>query len=159
MTSPRNGTASAAADSEWLDIIRRIHDARAVAVLAITGGGSGVISQLLRVPGASRTVLEACVPYAHAALVDWLKWTPEQDCSRRTALAMAAVAWRRAGELAAREPERWSGASQLGVACTAALASDRPKRGDHRCWIAVHSLEATRLCGLTLVKGARTRAE
>ncbi|NOX54428.1 MAG: hypothetical protein GXP27_08290 [Planctomycetes bacterium] len=145
--------------SAWADVIRRIHDGPVVVVLAVTGGGSGAIAQLLSVPGASRTVLEARVPYAHSALVDWLKWSPEQDCSRRTALAMAAVAWRRANDLTASDSARWANAVRLGVACTAALASDRPKRGDHRCWVAAHGLDETRVYGSTLVKGARTRPE
>ena len=32
------------------------------AVLAITGGGTGAIAELLRVPGGSRLLLEAIVP-------------------------------------------------------------------------------------------------
>ncbi|MFM8289563.1 MAG: hypothetical protein ACKOGA_22975, partial [Planctomycetaceae bacterium] len=45
----------------------------------------------------------------------------------------------------------------VGVGCTAALVSDRPKRGEHRCHVAVHSAFGTRLVSLTLSKGARRR--
>ncbi len=46
-----------------------------------------------------------------------------------------------------------------GVACTASLASDRPKRGPHRAHLAVQTAGVTVAQSLQLVKGARTRAE
>jgi nicotinamide mononucleotide (NMN) deamidase PncC len=51
------------------ELIRQIHAAAVRMVLAISGGGSSAIGELLAVPGASRTVLEAVVPYSAAALV------------------------------------------------------------------------------------------
>ncbi|MHC4875696.1 MAG: CinA family protein [Planctomycetota bacterium] len=137
------------------EIIRQIHSAPARLVIAVTGGGSAAISQLLAVPGASATVLDAAVPYSAAAVDDWLGRKPDSYCSRETALAMAAVAWWRARELARR-----SGANvdnSLGIACSASLASDRPKRGEHRCWIAVETSTHSRIVSLTLNKGQRDR--
>lgn len=133
-------------------LVATLHACGRQAVLAVTGGGSLAISDLLSVPGASAFVLEARVPYSPAALAEWLGREPEQSCSRETALAMAVVAWQRANQLAG------SSATTIGVGCTAALASSRPKRGDHRAWIATHSATATRLFGLTLPKGKRDRA-
>ncbi|MBI1309910.1 hypothetical protein GC176_01280 [bacterium] len=137
------------------DIIRQIHSAPARLVIAVTGGGSAAISRLLEVPGASATVLDAAVPYSPAALDDWLGHWPDSSCSRETALAMATVAWWRARGLARR-----SGADVencLGIACTASLVSDRPKRGDHRCWIAIETATHSRIVSLTLNKGQRDR--
>lgn len=129
-----------------------LHACGRQAVIAVTGGGSLAISDLLSVPGASAFVLEARVPYAPAALTEWLGREPEQCCSRETALAMAVVAWQRAIKLST------SPAAAVGVGCTAALASNRPKRGEHRAWIATHSENSTRLVGLELTKGGRDRA-
>ncbi|HYO25422.1 MAG TPA: hypothetical protein VEQ85_10800 [Lacipirellulaceae bacterium] len=137
------------------DVIRAIHASGCRAVLAVTGGGSGAISRLLEVPGASRTVLAAAVPYSAAALARWLGAKPEQSCSAATARAMAMVAFVRARELAPQEPA----AAHLGVACSASLASDRPKRGEHRIHVATHSSHATAVWSITLAKGRRTRAE
>ncbi len=120
--------------------------------MAVTGGGSLAISDLLSVPGASAFLLEARVPYSPIALTEWLGREPEQSCSRETALAMAVVAWQRASKLSS-QPE-----SAVGVGCTAALVSDRPKRGEHRAWIATHTAGATHLTGLSLAKGARDRS-
>ena len=51
-------------------LVARIHAAPIRLVLAITGGGSRAIAELLEVPGGSRTLLEAVVPYSSAALED-----------------------------------------------------------------------------------------
>jgi len=100
-------------------------------------------------------VLEAVVPYSAAALDDWLGQRPDGYCSRETALAMATVAWWRARDLARR-----GGADVencLGIACSASLASDRPKKGEHRCWIAIETATHSRIINLTLRKAQRER--
>lgn len=131
--------------------VSALHTCGRQAVIGVTGGGSLVLSDLLSVPGASAFLLEARVPYAPLALKEWLGREPEQFCSRETALAMSVVAWQRAIKLSA------SPAATIGVGCSAALASNRPKRGEHRAWIATHTANATRLVGLTLTKGLRDR--
>ncbi len=138
--------------TRWEQRIRAFHGSGRQAVLAITGGGSAAISRLLAVPGGSRSVLEAVVPYANASLAQWLGREPDAFCSSETALMMASVAWQRAGRLA--------GDAQpvIGIACTASLASDQPKRGAHRCWIATQTEQETRLTHLVLAKGERSRA-
>src|SRR5690606_31236938 len=45
----------------------------------------------------------------------------------------------------------------VGIGCTAALVSDRPKRGAHRCFIAAQTDTTTASYSLTLDKGARDR--
>jgi hypothetical protein len=46
----------------------------------------------------------------------------------------------------------------LGVACTATLATNYPKRGDHRVVVAVRDAEGVKTHSLILTKGARDRA-
>ena len=46
-----------------------------------------------------------------------------------------------------------------GVACTASLASDRPKRGPHRIHVAIQTASATVSRSVELAKGRRPRAE
>ncbi|MBX3426519.1 MAG: hypothetical protein KF688_12630 [Pirellulales bacterium] len=124
-------------------------------VLACAGGGTGAIAALAQTPGASRTVLEAVVPYSAAALTAWLGAAPEQACSDATARAMAMAAWQRARRLAPEAPiERL-----LGAGCTASLASDRPKRGAHRVHVAVQTATTTEVRSLGLTKDARSRDE
>ncbi len=124
-------------------------------MVSVTGGGSRAVSDLLSVSGASATVLEARVPYAAPALDEWLGGEPHQYCSDRTARAMAVAGWTRARALTPdADPSQL-----LGVAATAALATTRPKQGDHRVHVAVHALTQTASWSLTLEKGARSRDE
>lgn len=136
--------------------IAAIHASNHPLVIAVTGGGSEAIARLLTIPGASRTVLEAIVPYSSQALADFLGRAPEQYCSSRTARAMAMVAFLRARQLAdpTTPVDRL-----LGIGCTAALATDRPKAGPHRAHLALQSAAATYVVDLDLAKGLRSRAE
>lgn len=120
-------------------LVERIHATPTLLVLAVTGGGVATVADLLGVPGASRTVLEVRVPYAETSLVDLLGGPlPAGAVSQPTAEAMALACLARARELA---PDA---AQVLGVACTAALVSDRPKKGDHRAQLAVAGADGHR---------------
>jgi nicotinamide mononucleotide (NMN) deamidase PncC len=139
-------------DDGWRAMIARIHASGRSVVLAITGGGSGAIAELLRVPGGSRILLEAIVPYDGASLERFLGLAPDQACSEETATAMAARARERVRALAPRA------AAAVGLGATASLASDRPKKGEHRCHIAVATDDATAVTSIVLAKGHRERA-
>jgi len=135
----------------WAQMIAEAQRSGRQAVLAITGGGSGAIAELLRVPGASRLVLEAVVPYDPRSLAEFLGSTPAQACSGETARAMALRPRVRAATIAHR------GAVPLGLGATASLVSHRPKLGDHRCHIAVSDGGAIALTSIVLAKGRRDR--
>jgi nicotinamide mononucleotide (NMN) deamidase PncC len=139
-------------DEVWRRLIEQVHASGRGVVLAITGGGSGAIGELLRVPGASRTLLEAIVPYASASLAQFLGRVPGQACSEETAVAMAERARERARALA---PEA---SATVGLGATASLASDRPKKGDHRCHIAVATDRGLDVTSIVLEKDRRDRA-
>src|SRR5437899_7579072 len=76
-------------DASWRQTIAQMHASGRQAVLAITGGGTGAIAELLRVPGGSRLLLEALVPYDSRALASLLGFEPERACSVETAVTMA----------------------------------------------------------------------
>jgi nicotinamide mononucleotide (NMN) deamidase PncC len=137
-------------DAATRQLIEAIHRAPAACVLALTGGGTAAAGALLSVPGGSRTVLEIVVPYHEHALVEFLGRRPEQFCSAATSRDMARRALERA---------RWltPGAAVVGVGCTASLATDRPKRGEHRFHITADTGERQTTCSLTLTKGSRDR--
>ena len=135
-----------------LDLVQRIHDSDTLAVVAVAGAGTEAISWLLGVAGASRTVLEILVPYASTSLTEFVGSEPDQFVSEETAAAMAKSAYQRALQL------REGAAPVVGIACTATIATDRTKRGDHRCHIAAWSANGIRTYNLTYVKGLRDRA-
>jgi hypothetical protein len=132
-------------------IIEQIHGSAHKLVLEFTGAGSLALYQLHSVAGSSRTILEATDRYASTSLVDLLGRPPEQFVSKETAIAMASQAYRRAMRLA--EP----GTKCLGVGCTAAIATDRVRRGEDRCWIAARDGAGVSSYGLVMIKGARDR--
>ena len=193
--------------------MEQIHDSPTRIVLAVAGGGSRAIADLLEVPGASRTLLEAVVPYSAPAMTAWLGSLPDGLCSAATGRAMAMAAFHRArryevskgseirgqwsvvsgqwavgseewrvesGEWRERTPpcsalrpppSSKSLSSEIpkspnpqisslaGVACTASLTSDRPKRGPHRIHVALQTVSLTAAWHLQLQKERRSRAE
>lgn len=130
-------------------LIAAIHESPRRGVFTVTGGGSGMLSALLGVAGASDTVLEANVPYAEGSLREWLGFSPPQACSDETARALAVRAFVRATELG----------GDFGFAVTASLRTTSPKRGQHRAHLAFQDGATTRTWRLTLEKGARSRAD
>lgn len=139
-------------DAAWQQLISAIQGSGRKAVLAITGGGSGAISELLRVPGGSRLLIEAQVPYDTAALAAFLGFAPAQASSADTAIAMARNARSRAANLMP------AGTDVVGLGATAALVSDRPRRGEHRFHIAIAASAGVTRCSGVLAKGRRDRA-
>ncbi|MGW8256781.1 MAG: CinA family protein [Thermoguttaceae bacterium] len=134
-------------------IVQQIHDSPTRIVLAISGGGSRVIADLLEVPGASRTLLQAIVPYSAQAMIDFLGTRPDEFCSARTARAMAMKAFLLACKLGQ------SNINVAGLACSAGLITDRPRKGPHRIHVVLQTADITATWSLELLKGRRCRAE
>ena len=132
--------------------VERVHASPMMAVVALVGGGARALSWLLGVPGASRTILETLAPYASSALADFLGYEPERVASPETVRDMARTAYARAQRLAP------AGVPVAGIGCTAALVTDRPKRGEHRCFASAWTEGEVTTYGVTLVKGLRDRA-
>src|SRR5262245_56754647 len=107
-------------------LIAKIHNTPVMAVIIVTGGGAQAVADILAVPGASRTLLEALVPYSEKSLAEFLGSLPAQAVSVDTAAALAQAAYRRATTL--RENDA---VPVIGLSCTATLVTDRPKKGDH----------------------------
>ena len=140
-------------DADIAEIVARIHDTPQQSVLAVAGAGNYALAWLLGVGGASRTVLETRVPYGYLAMTDFLGgYAPEQTVSADTARLMARSAWARGMSL--REQD----APIVGLACTATIATDRTKRGDHRAFIATWDDDSVTTDSLVLEKGLRDRA-
>ena len=150
--SALDGTRAMSPPDGWRQLISALHGSGRKAALAITGGGSGAVGELLRVPGGSRLLIEAQVPYDEQALAAFLGYAPAQASSAETAIAMARAARERAARLAP------AGAEPVGLGATAALVSDRPRRGEHRFHIAFANAAGIAHCTCVLAKGRRDRA-
>ena len=140
--------------------LEAVHASPMRAVLHVTGGAAQSLGWVMAVPGASRTLLEARVPYARESMVDTLGTEPKQYVSAQTARDLARTAYTRGVRLS---PPSGRGGDDhrhvVGVGCTCALASVPPKKGDHRCVVATYGVLGSATYELNMEKGARDRWE
>ena len=115
---------------------------------------------LFTVPGASNSIMNACVPYSPAALQELLGNGVTQACSAEVADAMSRAAFKNTvAQLLSQTKDlnSLSGANIFAVACTAALVSGAPKKGSHRCHVAAASNQQVHVWSLYMNKGERDR--
>ncbi|MEZ4510440.1 MAG: hypothetical protein R3C62_01060 [Chloroflexota bacterium] len=139
-------------DDALYSMIEAIHQTPPRLVFVTAGAGSQALADLLGVGGASETLLEAVVPYSYTAFNDFLGYVPPKYVDAQAANFLAGRAFTRARQL---ENE---GRPVLGLACTATIATNRPKKGEHRAYMALWQLESVTCVNLYLDKGARDRA-
>jgi len=185
-----------------VECVQAWHQSPMQIVAALSSGGTLVLSDLLTVPGGSRTLIEATVPYSYESISDYIGRVPEQFCCSRTARNLAMTAFYHARRILRSEILRKQGHVNIdrvspktvdvsheidvtesaitrsidfvekvdlgeldtyrhviGVGCTASLATDRQKQGEHRAHVAVQTLQETIQFSLYLQKDARTRWE
>ena len=143
--------------AQWSELLTTLHDSPVTIALVAAGGGSGAIHQCFQHAGASRTFVEAVIPYSRAAMVEYLGGPPiDASASLPTARQLAARARQRAERLCDEDDQRrrW-----VGVALVAALPTDTPRRGGDRIHVAWASIDGGRQWSLTLAKDSCTRAE
>jgi hypothetical protein len=138
-------------DADLSHVIAQIHASGRQMVLEFTGAGSLGLAWLHSVPGSSRTILEATDRYSAASLAELLGKSPSKSVDPQTAIEMAGRAYLRACRLGDDDRLR------LGVACTATIATDYAKRGEHRCCVAVQDNKSVTTHDLVLAKGKRNR--
>lgn len=137
---------------ELTPLIEAIHATPLQLVFEFAGAGSLGLYWLHAVAGSSRTLLEASDRYAAAALADLLGEPPARAVAPVTAAAMARQAYARAVFLAPDQPEL------LGLACTAAISTDRERRGANRAIVAASMPNYCQIYDLTMAGGLRDRA-
>ncbi|MDK2946975.1 MAG: hypothetical protein PWQ63_135 [Methanolobus sp.] len=143
------------------DKIMDIHRSPFRIVLAITGGGTEAIGELLRHGGGSDTILEAMVPYSKESLHDLIGKKPDKYASSETAKVMAMSAYRRALLLDSRsekpEPLKLIG---IGVTCKLAKHGHEREGRQHELYFASQSYYKTTVSGVTFKeKGSREEQE
>jgi nicotinic acid mononucleotide adenylyltransferase len=134
-------------------IITAIHATPQMMVLEFAGAGVQALGWLHRVAGSSRTVLEAADRYAASSLIEAIGFSPKRFTAPEVARALANRAYFRATHLV--DPPT----PVAGIGCTATIATDRAKRGEHRCCVAACTDAGVRTYALTLEKGRRSRLE
>jgi len=98
--------------------------------------------------------MEATVPYDRDAFTDYLGSTnPSSFVCESSARLLAGRAFTRALELKKVDDK------VFGLSCTAALVSEKPKKGNHRAHIAVWSRVGVKTFTIILEKNTRTRQQ
>lgn len=145
-------------EKEIRNLVQLFHDTPGRIVYVTAGAGSKALSWLQSVAGASRTLLEGLVPYQEPSFNDFLGFKPDQYVSPETAGLLAGTAFQRAVFLGDRMPEG-ERRPVMGLICTATIATDRPKRGEHRAHITYWHHTKIARHSIYLDKGARGRQE
>ena len=139
-------------DVAWQQSISALHASGRKAALAITGGGSGAVGELL-----------ACTRWLSAADrgAGSLRRAGARDVSRLCA-GTGMQCRRRNRHGAERAGTRGqlvpAGTDLVGLGATAALVSDRPRKGEHRFHIACATSARIAHCTGVMAKGRRDRA-
>ena len=140
-------------DFSTKNTITKIHASDTKMVLSLTGAGSSALNWLLAVAGASKTILEGLVPYSDAALHDITGTQEEGAVSEKTVLALAKWSYFRAADL------RGNYTKVLGISCTAAISTDRERKGANQAYVSVWGADGSTSAHLHMKKGLRTRQQ
>ena len=138
-------------EQQMTEAVSRIHQSPRKGVFVFAGGGSLMLSDMLIVPGASATVIEAVVPYDTDAFDEWIGYKPDKYCDERVANNLARRAFGRAKEFG----------GNFGFAITASLRTVSPKRGEEKAWIAICDAAGakSRHIGFDKTNGDRAKQE
>ena len=126
-------------------LIKKIFSTKTQFSIAITGGGTSAIASLFGVSGASKTLIDATVPYHQDALAQFVSASNPPGCNTYTARAMAMTAFMKARAISQKN-------NVIGIGCTAAIASERSRMGTDRCHIAVQAADFTTTYDIELSK-------
>ena len=109
-------------ETNFAQAVTRIHESKHKGVLAITGGGTGAIDELLKRGGGSATLLKAVVPYSFESWQEFLGKVPEKTVTVDAARQLAVTAFHNARKLDTKSE------MHFGIGSTGALAKASNER-------------------------------
>ena len=120
------------------DLVKKIHATPYKAVVAITGGGTEAIGELLRHGDGSKTLIEAVVPYDQTAFDAFVRGRPDKYCSPGAARDLAMAAFQLGVNRIGNHE------NMIGVGCSASLVKDIEREGrEHHAYIAIQTADET----------------
>lgn len=122
-------------------------------VVATTGGGAEMISELTRHGGSSAFFQNGVVPWNENALKTFINGKPDKYCSPTTACAMAVAAFHQSRGI--EESVKNIG---IGITCKLGLNSDERKGREHAIYVACQTAHTTTTYSVVLTE-KRTREE
>jgi hypothetical protein len=154
-------------NTKYIQEIFNSEKKRNIFSIHVTGGGVSSLQWLFTVPGASRSLKVGSIPYSRTSLLKLINrdghLAATSFCSPDIAMRLAEEAYRNTMEnILLEEPVILTKPESLnifGIGCTAALATSIPKRGDHRCYIALFDGKKHLKVSVILDKEALTREQ
>lgn len=134
-------------------LIKKIHSSPFQFNFVFTGGGSLALSHLISTPGASKTVVEAFIPYSEESMDDYLGKKQEAYCNKKVTLDLAMKARWKLLYLKKNRPPSY----QVGIGLTASLSSLQEKKGDIRFHLVACGSSFTKILTVVFEKKHTTR--
>jgi len=135
-------------------LVLKIHETPHKAVMAITGGGSEAIGELLRYGGGSSTLLEGVIPYDQKAFDSFICGKPDKYCSPGAARDLAMAAFQRGVNFTNTHEHI------IGIGASSSLVKDGERSGrEHLAYIAVQTASETVSYTIALHGNGYTREE
>lgn len=128
-------------------IMEDINKSDKCGVISVSGGGTAGIHAMMSRSGSSSTILQVDIRQELQSIHNYLGYKPDSYCSSITTRASAMKSLQIAESLG----------GNFGMAVNCTLATNRKHRGEHRCFIAIQSLDESTLYSMTLEKGYRNR--
>ena len=92
-----------------IEYIQTLHQSSTQVAVTLSGGGALILGDLLTIPGGSRTLIEANVPYSFESVSNYIGRVPDQFCCSRTARNLAMTGFYRAQKILRSEVLRKQG--------------------------------------------------
>jgi hypothetical protein len=139
------------------EAIQELHNSRTMAYVICSGAGAGLTELLWSVPGCSRTLIASEFPYHPSAFANLIGRVPEQYSSINAAVALAAAGHLKAQQILAEAGGLATPIVSLGL--TAAVSTDRVRRGEDTAFIAVRTAERLAAVAARFPRGRVSRGE
>ena len=133
------------------DQIEFIHSSDVKIVMSLAGSGTKALSWLLDIEGASNTLLNAIVPYSLRGMQQFLGEEVEQTVCADTSISMCKMAYMNAINLRDQLHD------VIGVSCTAALSTNRKRRGANQGFIGLYGNKFLKVYHIQIIKGELDR--
>lgn len=137
----------------WPKLIEAIHQSPVTSCITTTGAGASAVSALMSVPGCSKTLLEANIPYHADVSATVLDMFPSKYASMDVSRVLAQTAFNRAINFSARR------AHVVGIGATAAIATNRARRGADCVYVTCWSCDRVHTYSIENIERVVSRAE
>jgi hypothetical protein len=137
--------------------VQNLHDSSAMAYIICSGAGAGLTELLWSVPGCSRTLIASEFPYHPRAFADLIGRVPKQYSSVDAAISLATAGYLKAQRILAESGQL--AIPIVGLGLTAAVSTDRLRRGEDKVFIAVRTTDRLATVSANFPRGRLSRSE